>query len=234
MDNPKIAVLIDAENISPNSIQEVLEGLSKTGRIIVNRAYADWSAAKSMREQVLALNIEPIHIFKPTKSRKNACDIRLVIDALDLMYSSSVDTFVIVSSDSDFLPLVRRLRAAGKTVLGVGRKAVLSDSYVVACDKFIYLDQNKQHYSTKADNSNLSEASQSADAVLVEIDDAWSKRAKSSGESIPGPTAAIDAAKAYRVAKLRDSPRKTLQRLLDSSSRLSEKWARNANAIIRR
>ena len=140
MADSQIAVLIDFENVGLNSVQRLFDQISDIGRVIVRRAYADWSEGRSQRDQLLELGIEAIHLFHATKSGKNASDLRLAIDAVDLLYQASVDTFVIVSTDSDFVPLVMRLRAAGKTVIGAGPKATAPRTLVIACDRFFYLE----------------------------------------------------------------------------------------------
>lgn len=137
----QVAVLIDFENVGLNAIQWLFDQISDIGRVTVKRAYADWSVARSVRDQLLQLGIEPIHLFHSGASAKNSSDIRLVIDAVDLLYQAHVDTFVIVSSDSDFVPLVSKLRAAGKSVIGAGRQATVSRSLVISCDRYFYLDQ---------------------------------------------------------------------------------------------
>jgi uncharacterized protein (TIGR00288 family) len=136
----QLAVLIDFENVGLNSIQWLFDQLSHVGRVIVKRAYGDWSAAGSKRDQLLELGIEPIQLFHAAKS-KNSSDIRLAIDAVDLLYQSPVDTFVIVSSDSDFVSLVNRLRAAGKSVIGAGREETAPHSLVISCDRYYYLEK---------------------------------------------------------------------------------------------
>ena len=136
----QIAVLIDFENVGLDSIQFLFDEISDIGRIIVKRAYADWATESKRRDQILELGIEPIHLFRTTSGGKNASDIRLAIDAIALLYTSPVDTFVIVSSDSDFVPLTSKLRSEGKTVIGAGRKAIASRTLITACDKYIYLD----------------------------------------------------------------------------------------------
>jgi hypothetical protein len=113
------------------------------GRIIVKRAYADWSVERSKRDQLLELGIEAVHHFRSTKSGKNSSDIKLAIDAVDLLHSADLDTFVIVSSDSDFVPLVSKLRAAGKSVVGAGRREAASATLIKSCDRYIYLDDAK-------------------------------------------------------------------------------------------
>ena len=117
--NGQVAVLIDFENVGLSSVRWLFDQVSDMGRITIRRAYADWSAAagkrdqSQQRDQLLELGIEPIHLFHSV-SGKNSSDIRLAIDAIELMYLSPVDTFVIVSSDTDFVPLVSKLRAAGR------------------------------------------------------------------------------------------------------------------------
>ena len=132
----QVAVLIDFENVGLDSVRWLFDQVSDIGRIIIRRAYADWSAAagkrdhRQQRDQLLELGIEPIHLFHSV-SGKNSSDIRLAIDAIELMYLSPVDTFVIVSSDTDFVPLVSKLRAAGKTVIGAGRAAADQSAYAL-------------------------------------------------------------------------------------------------------
>ena len=139
----QIAVLIDLENVGLSSIQWLFDQISDVGRIIVKRAYADWSAESNKRDQLLELGIEPIHLFRTTSGGKNASDIRLATDAADLLYTSPVDTFVIVSSDSDFVPLVSKLRAAGKMVFGAGEQNKAPSTLVKSCDRYFYLDQDR-------------------------------------------------------------------------------------------
>jgi uncharacterized protein (TIGR00288 family) len=137
----QIAVLIDFENVGLNQIQGLFDALSDIGRIIIKKAYADWSKSKAPREKLFELGIEPILIYRSTKSGKNSSDIRLTIDATELLFQSTVDTFVIVSSDTDFVPLINKLRSAGKVVIGAGRKETKSNNLVRACDRYFFLDQ---------------------------------------------------------------------------------------------
>ena len=140
MAEPNVAVLIDYENVGLDSIQFLLDQLSDVGRITIKRAYADWSTQRNKRDQLLELGIEAIHHFRSTKSGKNSSDIRLVIDAIDLRHTADLDTFVVVSSDSDFVPLVMYLRAAGKSVMAAGRRETTAPTLVKSCDRYIYLD----------------------------------------------------------------------------------------------
>jgi uncharacterized protein (TIGR00288 family) len=137
-----IGVLIDYENVGLGSIHSLFDQLSDLGRMIVKRAYADWSKAPLRdRQQMLELGIEPKQYFGG--SGKNAADICLAVDAVDLLHISPLDTFVIVSSDTDFVPLVSHLRAAGKTVIGAGHREVVSPALVHSCDRYISLGDGK-------------------------------------------------------------------------------------------
>ncbi len=157
-----VAALVDFENVGLDSIQWLFDQISDVGRIIVKRAYADWSSAGNKRDQLLELGIEPIQQFHSGPKGKNSSDIRLAIDAVDLLHQSPVDTFVIVSSDSDFIPLVNKLRAAGKTIIGAGRKATVSRTLVISCDKYYYLDQDR-----RIGVSGQPAEEQSSDALLT-------------------------------------------------------------------
>ena len=141
----QIAILIDFENVGLGSIQWLFDQVSDIGRITVKRAYADWADQrnKAAGDQLLQLGIEPIHRPPSAAAGKNSSDIRLVIDAVELAYQSPVDTFVIASSDSDFAPLVSKLRAAGKVVFGAGRREATSRTLVISCDRYLYLEQDQ-------------------------------------------------------------------------------------------
>ena len=140
MAEDNVAVLIDYENTGLDSVQYLLDQLSDVGRVIIRRAYADWSIERGKRDQLLELGIEARHLFRSTRSGKNSSDILLTMDAIELLYGHDLDTFVIVSSDSDFVPLVSKLRGAGKVVIGAGRREVTSATLVKSCDRYIFLD----------------------------------------------------------------------------------------------
>ncbi len=136
----KLAVLIDADNSSVNSIQSVLEEVAKYGIASVKRVYGDWSSEslKNWRDVLLPHAITPVQQFAYTKG-KDATDMILIIDAMDLLYSGALDGFCIVSSDSDFTPLASRIRESGLTVYGFGRTTT-PKAFSQACDKFIYIE----------------------------------------------------------------------------------------------
>src|SRR6187401_187767 len=145
-----MAVFLDLENIALGAhdadfpafdIRKVLERLLLKGQIVVKKAYCDFERYKTFKRGLHEAAFELIEIPHVRQSGKNSADIRMVVDALDLCYTKShVDTFVIVSGDSDFSPLVSKLRENAKTVIGVGVKNSSSDLLISNCDEFIYYD----------------------------------------------------------------------------------------------
>jgi uncharacterized protein (TIGR00288 family) len=145
-----MAVFCDFENValgvrdarySKFDIGKVLEKLLLKGSIVVKKAYCDWERYKEFKAPMHEASFELIEIPHVRMSGKNSADIRMVVDALDLCYTKShVDTFVIVSGDSDFSPLVSKLRENNKLVIGVGVKSSTSDLLIANCDEFIYYD----------------------------------------------------------------------------------------------
>lgn len=136
----KIAVLIDADNVSSKYIKYILDEIVTHGTPTYKRIYGDWTKPQlgNWKETLLEYSITPIQQYSYT-SGKNATDSALIIDAMDILYSKSVDGFCIVSSDSDFTKLASRLREAGKFVLGIGEKKT-PRPFIVACEKFKYLE----------------------------------------------------------------------------------------------
>jgi len=145
-----MAVFCDFENVALGvrdaryakfDIDKVLEKLLLKGSIVVKKAYCDWDRYKEFKAPMHEASFELIEIPHVRMSGKNSADIRMVVDALDLCYTKShVDTFVIVSGDSDFSPLVSKLRENNKMVIGVGVKSSTSDLLIANCDEFIYYD----------------------------------------------------------------------------------------------
>ncbi len=145
-----LAVFCDFENVALGvreakyaefDMDKVLERLLLKGSIVVKKAYCDWERYKEFKNAMHAASFELIEIPHLRQSGKNSADIRMVVDALDLCYTKAhVDTFVIVSGDSDFSPLVSKLRENDKTVIGVGVKNSSSDLLINNCDEFIYYD----------------------------------------------------------------------------------------------
>jgi hypothetical protein len=139
-DTDKLAVLIDADNAQPGLAEGLLAEVARYGTAHVKRAYGDWTDnhLRGWKDQLLALSIQPIQQFGYTKG-KNATDSAMIIDAMDLLYTGRFDGFCIVSSDSDFTTLARRIRESGLTVYGFGERKT-PGPFVAACDRFIYTD----------------------------------------------------------------------------------------------
>jgi uncharacterized LabA/DUF88 family protein len=145
-----MALFCDFENIALGvkeaeypkfNVGKVLERLLLKGNIIVKKAYCDWERYKEFKKPMHEASFELIEIPHVRQSGKNSADIRLVVDALDLCYTKEhVDTFVIISGDSDFSPLVSKLRENNKTVIGVGVKSSTSDLFIANCDEFLFYD----------------------------------------------------------------------------------------------
>jgi len=136
----KLAVLIDADNTQAVIVEGLLDEISKYGIASVKRIYGDWTSTnlRSWKEKLLEYAIQPVQQFAYT-SGKNATDSAMIIDAMDLLYTESLDGFCVVSSDSDFTRLAARLREDGKLVLGFGQKKT-PKPFVAACDKFVYTE----------------------------------------------------------------------------------------------
>jgi uncharacterized protein (TIGR00288 family) len=145
-----MALFCDFENVALGvqdaryaafDVQKVLERLLLKGSIVVKKAYCDWERYKDFKKSMHEAAFELIEIPHVRMSGKNSADIRMVVDALDLCYTKAhVDTFVIISGDSDFSPLVSKLRENNKLVIGVGVKGSSSDLLIANCDEFIYYD----------------------------------------------------------------------------------------------
>lgn len=151
-DNGQVAVFIDYDNIEISVSDTlgkdvdvewkiILETASRTGRTVIRRAYADWAAQSGAQRDLLGLGIDLVHVS--SKRGKNAADIRIVIDALEMLQNpySQVSHVLLVSGDGDFTELVHRLRAAGKFVIGVGVSGTSAEYLVNACDEFIFYDK---------------------------------------------------------------------------------------------
>jgi uncharacterized protein (TIGR00288 family) len=158
--NATMAVFLDLENIAIGArearyprfdIRKILERLLLKGHIVVKKAYCDFDRYKEFKRDLHESAFELIEIPHVRLSGKNSADIRMVVDALDLCYTKGhVDTFVIVSGDSDFSPLVSKLRENAKTVIGIGVKNSTSDLFINNCDQFIYYDDMVREEAAKS------------------------------------------------------------------------------------
>lgn len=173
-----LAVFVDFENLALGfqgrrdrfDIARVLERLVDKGKIVVKKAYCDWSRFAGYTVPLHECAIELIEIPRRSQSGKNSADIRLCVDAMDLAYSKEhIDTFVIVSGDSDFSPLVSKLKELGKHVLGLGMQESTSDLLRDNCDEFIYYeDLGRASVATPTINPQLPEAKRKAIELLME------------------------------------------------------------------
>ena len=136
----RLAVLIDADNVPYSNVRGMMEEIAKYGTPTFRRIYGDWTkpTVSGWKGVLLENAITPIQQYSYT-SGKNSSDSALIIDAMDILYSGKVDGFCIISSDSDFTRLATRLREAGMKVFGIGQKKT-PNPFIVACDKFIYME----------------------------------------------------------------------------------------------
>jgi len=204
-----MALFCDFENVALGvrdarypkfDIDKVLERLLLKGHIVVKKAYCDWARYKEFKADMHEASFELIEIPHVRQSGKNSADIRMVVDALDLCYTKShVDTFVIISGDSDFSPLVSKLRENNKNVIGVGVKNSASDLLIANCDEFIYYDdlvrapQKRKPRKKAAAGKTAPAGAGSAAASAAEAD---APDASAAAEANPADTSAADTAAA--------------------------------------
>jgi uncharacterized LabA/DUF88 family protein len=151
--NINLAVLIDGDNIPSAHVKEMMEEIAKYGNPTIKRIYGDWTKPNLNKWKNLLLEnaITPIQQYGYTTG-KNATDSAMIIDAMDILYSGKVNGFCLVSSDSDFTRLATRLREAGMQVIGIGEKKT-PNPFIVACDRFIYIEILKNKEDKKSDDS---------------------------------------------------------------------------------
>jgi len=157
--NINLAVLIDGDNIPSAYVKEMMEEITKYGNPTIKRIYGDWTKPHLTKWKNLLLEnaITPIQQYGYTTG-KNATDSAMIIDAMDILYSGKVNGFCLVSSDSDFTRLATRLREAGMQVIGIGEKKT-PNPFIVACDKFVYIEILKNQVEKKNDdNKDLSKS----------------------------------------------------------------------------
>ncbi|HUS39297.1 MAG: NYN domain-containing protein [Pirellulales bacterium] len=181
-DEPLIAVFIDFENLAIGvrqmragkfKFQLILKRLLEKGRIVFKRAYCDWGNYQDAMQEFHAQGVEMIDIPQTKMSGKNSADIRMVVDALDLCYSKDhIDVFALISGDSDFSPLVSKLKENNKRVIGCGIKASTSDLLIANCDEFIYYDdliRTAEKTTATRKKSNGKDKNQEAFDRVVEV-----------------------------------------------------------------
>ncbi len=167
--NLNIAVLIDGDNIPSAHVKEMMEEIAKYGNPTIKRIYGDWTKPHLSKWKDLLLQnaITPIQQYAYTTG-KNATDSAMIIDAMDILYSNKVNGFCLVSSDSDFTRLATRLREAGMQVIGIGEKKT-PNPFIVACDKFIYVEILRTQSEKKDDTNNKEKDKESIDKVTPQV-----------------------------------------------------------------
>lgn len=186
---PRIALLIDADNAPAEMIDEILNELSKLGVINIRRAYGNWtkSGLKNWENKLLEYALRPMQQYDYSK-RKNATDMAMTVDAMELLYTEQPDAFGIVSSDADFTPLVMHLRAKGAVVYGFGM-AQTPKPFVNACSRFLYLEALDSNETDAEENREVKERNPSTGGAASMGDTSKSLPTKAE----PTPRAALPA-----------------------------------------
>lgn len=162
-----LAVLIDGDNIPSAYLKEMMEEIAKYGNPTIKRIYGDWTKPHLSKWKAVLLEnaINPIQQYGYTQG-KNSTDSAMIIDAMDILYADRVDGFCLVSSDSDFTRLATRLREAGKNVIGIGEKKT-PEPFIVACDKFIYIEILKGNNRETEQETNKGKSSKKEDVDKI-------------------------------------------------------------------
>lgn len=178
-----IALLIDADNSPAKSIQKILSELARHGKVNIRRAYGNWTSSnlKGWEAALQEHAIQPIQQYDLTKG-KNATDIAMTIDTMDILYTKQIDTFCLVTSDCDFTPLATRILAEGKSVIGFGERKVPS-VFVNACSTFLFLDDEEEKPLEKLKPNDLKGDTKLMNLIRdaisgTENDDGWARLSK--------------------------------------------------------
>lgn len=167
----KLAVLIDGDNIPSAYVKEMMEEIAKYGNPTIKRIYGDWTipTVAKWKNVLLENAINPVQQYAYTTG-KNSTDSAMIIDAMDILYSGKVDGFCLVSSDSDFTRLATRLREAGMKVIGIGEKKT-PEPFIVACDKFIYIEilKNRAKENETSSTSNKTSRKNDYDKITPKV-----------------------------------------------------------------
>ena len=214
MEDLNIALLIDSDNVSPRYISGILSELSKYGKITIRRMYGDWSQDRLHSWMRCSSRFSLTPVMQPNNTPgKNASDIGLIIDAMDILYTGDVQGFCLVSSDGDFNKLATRLREAGKFVIGMGEKKT-PESFRASCERFIFLDVIDAAASgsqrSAADSYGSSSQAYSADASSGSSAEASGRSASAQTASRRKRAAVSETAAAYKAspapAKVQEEP----------------------------
>ncbi len=247
-----MAVFLDLENIALGArdanyphfdVEKVLERLLLKGHIVVKKAYCDFDRYKEFKRGLHEAAFELIEIPHVRQSGKNSADIRMVVDALDLCYTKGhVDSFVIISGDSDFSPLVSKLRENAKTVIGVGVKNSSSDLFINNCDEFIYYDDlvRKEHKGRRRGGGGTASAAAGAAALPAAVPAAGALTTGSAASpsaaapSAPVPSAAPDNNRGPDLADALELVVETLDALLEERGENESIWGSMIKQAIKR
>lgn len=239
-DIQNMALFCDFENMVLGSrnakltefdIRKVLERLLVKGDIVVKKAYCDWQNYKDFKKSMHEAAFELIEVPHVSQSGKNSADIRMVVDALDLCYTKAhVDTFVIISGDSDFSPLVSKLRENNKTVIGVGVRAATSDLLKNNCDEFIFYDDL-----VKAEEARKkATAKKAADAAPKPKVLPAKSTAKINTKPVIDETTAVDKSDEAKRSEAIDMVIETVEALMSEKDRDDVHASQVKNALKRR
>ncbi|MGI5985238.1 MAG: NYN domain-containing protein [Clostridiales bacterium] len=186
LNNLRLAVLIDADNAPRDCLRSVMEEIAIYGTPTIKRIYGDWTSPNvgGWKASLLENAVTPIQQYGYTTG-KNSTDSAMIIDAMDILYSGRTDGFVLVSSDSDFTRLAIRLREAGMRVIGIGERKTPSP-FIVACDKFIYIEVIRDRYKKEHDEELAKTAGKSTKKPVHKAAAVTEKPAeKSNGKKVP-------------------------------------------------
>lgn len=229
MEDLNIALLIDADNVSPRYISGILSELSKYGKITIRRMYGDWSQERLHSWMKCSSRFSLTPVMQPNNTPgKNASDIGLIIDAMDILYTGDVQGFCLVSSDGDFNKLATRLREAGKFVIGMGEKKT-PESFRVSCERFIFLDiiesedptarRRSESYSESASGKSASGANTAARRKRAAVSELALPYKASAGSAQSSSTSSASSQPSYSPAKIQEDP--DLDQDYDSDSEAS-------------
>ena len=229
MEDLNIALLIDADNVSPRYISGILSELSKYGKITIRRMYGDWSQERLHSWMKCSSRFSLTPVMQPNNTPgKNASDIGLIIDAMDILYTGDVQGFCLVSSDGDFNKLATRLREAGKFVIGMGEKKT-PESFRVSCERFIFLDiiesedptarRRSEYYSESASGKSASGTNTAARRKRAAVSEPALPYKASAGSAQSSPTSSASSPASYSIAKTQEDP--DLDQDYDSDSEAS-------------
>ena len=201
-DFENMALGVRDANYTQFDINKVLERLLLKGSIVVKKAYCDWERYKDFKKDMHEAAFELIEIPHTRQANKNSADIRMVVDALDLCYTKAhVDAFVIISGDSDFSPLVSKLRENNKYVIGVGVKVATSNLLAANCDEFIYYDDLVRAQEAKKARVAKKVAEKEGTAKAAPVKEPAAKAAKVPAREVAGKDAVKEAATAAEPRK---------------------------------